>query len=68
MAGGMVIMGLYSFFGLGDIPFWIGGAVFLIVLMAFLRASRWWVILLASGVSVGLIVLLFQVAFKTSLP
>lgn len=68
MAGGMLIMGLYSFFGLGDIPFWIGASIFLVVLMGFLRASKPWVIVIASGTSVALILVLFQILFKTSLP
>lgn len=68
------IMFVYTFIILGlridnwQMPFWAGAMLFLILLIGYLRATKWWTILLCSGVSVALIVVLFQVVFKTSLP
>jgi hypothetical protein len=64
----VVIMFLYTFFFLGRVPFWVGAVLFLVVLTSFLRAGKIWVILLTSGISVALIVLLFEGFFKTTLP
>lgn len=68
MAVSVVIMFVYTFFILGNVPFWIGAVVFLVGLMLFLRAGRLWVILAASGASVAAIILLFENFFKTILP
>lgn len=63
-----VIMFIYTFFVVGEVPFWIGGFLFLVALMWYLRATRLWVIVVTSGTVVALTVLLFQVFFKTTLP
>ncbi len=69
-----VIMFVYTFVILGlrignwQMPFWAGAILFLLMLIGYLRATKWWTILVCSGVSVALIVLLFEVVFKTSLP
>ncbi|MDY4610401.1 MAG: tripartite tricarboxylate transporter TctB family protein [Sphaerochaetaceae bacterium] len=68
MIGGVAIMAVLTFILMGLVPFWIGGTLFMIALMFFLRATKWWKILLSSAVAMGLIVLLFQVCFKTTLP
>jgi hypothetical protein len=68
MAISVVIMAVYTFFILGDVPFWIGAMLFLVGLMLFLRAGKAWTIVAVSGVSVTLIILLFQNFFKTTLP
>jgi len=63
-----VIMFVYTFFVVGRVPYWLGSTLFLIVLTGYLRASRWRTILLVSGASVALIILLFQTIFRTTLP
>lgn len=62
------IMFVYSFFFLGQVPFWIGAFLFLVVLIRFLRASKLWIIALTSGLTVYGIVVLFQDFFSTALP
>lgn len=68
MIGGVMLMAVLTFVLLGLVPFWIGGTLFMIAMMFFLRATKWWMILLTSSVAMGLTVLLFQVCFKTTLP
>ena len=68
MTVSVVIMAIYTFFVLGNVPFWLGALAFLAGLMLFLRAGKLWVILTASAVSVALIIILFQNFFKTVLP
>lgn len=68
MIAASVIMFAYTFFLLGEVPFWIGAVAFLVILMSYLRAAKLPKILLVSGVSVAFIILLFQIFFKTTLP
>ncbi len=68
MAIGMLIMGLYAYFLIGLLPYWLSSALFLIALMSFLRATKLWKIILISILSVGLVIVLFQVVFNVSLP
>jgi len=68
MTIGMLIMGLYAFLLIGFLPYWLSSALFLLALMAFLRATNFWKILLISILSVGLVIVLFQVVFNVSLP
>jgi hypothetical protein len=68
MAIGLVIMGIYTFILLGRLPFWASSLAFMIALMAFLRADKWWKNIIVSVVAVGFVILLFQVAFKAALP
>jgi uncharacterized protein YqhQ len=68
MVGGMVIMAIYSFILVGLLPYWIVSTVFLVALMSFLRATKFYKILLVALIAVGLVILLFQVGFNVSLP
>lgn len=68
MIGSMALMFVFTFFIVGNVRFWLGACLFLVVLMLYLRASKPWVVLIASCVSVALIVLLFEGFFSTSLP
>lgn len=68
MVIGMIIMGLYAFFLIGLLPYWLSSALFLIALMTFLRATKLWKIILISILAVGLVIVLFQVVFHVSLP
>ncbi len=63
-----VIMFIYTFYLIGSMPYWLGAAIFLVALMGFLRASRWYIILISSGASIALIIVLFQILFRTTLP
>lgn len=62
------IMMIYTFFILGNVPFWLGALIFLVCLMLFIRAAKMWVILASSIASIAAIVLLFENFFKTTLP
>jgi len=68
MVGGMAIMAIYAFFIVGSLPYWLGSSLFLIALMGFLRASKFYKIILVALIAVGLVILLFQVGFNVSLP
>lgn len=68
MVIGMVIMAVYSFFLIGLLPYWLSSVLYLIALMAFLRATKVWKIILISFFAVGLVIVLFQVVFNVSLP
>lgn len=68
MGIGMLIMGLYAYLLIGLLPYWISSILFLIALMMFLRATKLWKIILISILSVGLVIVLFQVVFNVSLP
>ncbi len=63
-----IFMFIYTFFIIGTLPYWLGAAVFLIGLMLYLRASKVYIIVLSSGVSIAIILLLFQNVFRTTLP
>jgi hypothetical protein len=75
---GVVMMFVYCFFVLGNVPFWGGAVGFLLLIMTFLRcagpavrfarAARLGVITLTAIVSASLVVLLFENIFKTVLP
>jgi hypothetical protein len=75
---GVVMMFVYCFFVLGNVPFWGGAVGFLLLIMTFLRcagpvvrfarAADLGVVVLTAVVSVGLVVLLFENIFKTVLP
>lgn len=68
MITGTAIMAVLTFVLMGLIPFWAGGTIFLIGMMFYLKATKWWIILLSSVGTIGVIYLLFQFAFKTILP
>lgn|GEM_PF-473293 len=66
--GGVAIMALYTFVLLKFLPFWISSILFLVGVMLYLRAGKFWKIALSSCGAVGLVVLLFQVCFQAVLP
>jgi len=68
MAVGLVIIALYTFILLGRLPFWAASFIFLMALMGYLRADKVWKLVIITIAGVGAVYLLFQVAFKTSLP
>jgi hypothetical protein len=61
-------MFIYSYFLVGWLPYWAASLIFLVALMLFLRAAKWWKVIIISLAAVGLIVLLFQVCFNAALP
>ncbi|MDR0576706.1 MAG: tripartite tricarboxylate transporter TctB family protein [Candidatus Accumulibacter sp.] len=75
---GVVMMFVYCFFVVGNIPFWGGAVGFLVAMMVFLRfagpagcsarAANLGVIVLTALVSASLVVFLFEKIFKTVLP
>ncbi|MDD3163633.1 MAG: tripartite tricarboxylate transporter TctB family protein [Sphaerochaetaceae bacterium] len=68
MAVGILFMFIYSYFLVGWLPYWAASLIFLVALMLFLRAAKWWKVIIISLAAVGLIVLLFQVCFNAALP
>lgn len=68
MVGGTVIVFIYSFILVGWIPYWAATLIFLMGLMLFLQATKPWKVVIVSLVVVGLILLLFKVAFRAALP
>ena len=68
MVIGMLIMGTYAYFLIGLLPYWLSSVLFLVALMAFLKATKLWKIILISILAVGLVIVLFQVVFNVSLP
>lgn len=65
---GTVILGIYTFVLMAILPFWIASIIFLASLMTYLKATKFWKILLISFLSIGAVVLLFQVGFNAALP
>ncbi|QIK73414.1 tripartite tricarboxylate transporter TctB family protein [Propioniciclava coleopterorum] len=65
---GLAIMALYAFVLMPFLPFWAASLIFMIGMLAFLRAARWWVILILSVGVVGLVYLIFQILFRVPLP
>jgi len=68
IAGGIVLIGLYTYVLMGMLPFWLASLIFLVAVMLYLKAARIWKVFLIAGVSVALIIALFQVCFNASLP
>ncbi len=66
--GGVAIMAAYTFILLTFLPFWIASILFLVGVMLYLHADKFWKIALSSCGAVGLVVLLFQVCFQAVLP
>lgn len=66
--GGVAIMAVYTFVLLKFLPFWISSILFLVGVMLYLRAGKFWKIALSSCGAVGMVVLLFQVCFQAVLP
>jgi hypothetical protein len=65
---GMVIMFIYSFVLFKLLPFWISSFIFLVGIMAYLKATRLLRGLLISACTVAVIVVFFQVGFRVQLP
>ncbi|HUW69160.1 MAG TPA: tripartite tricarboxylate transporter TctB family protein [bacterium] len=65
---GMAIMFIYSFVLFKLLPFWISSFIFLVGIMAYLKATRLLRGLLISACTVAVIVVFFQVGFRVQLP
>lgn len=65
---GMGIMFVYSFVLFKLLPFWISSFVFLVGIMAYLKATRLLRGLVISACTVAVIVVFFQVGFRVQLP
>lgn len=65
---GILLMAVYTFGLLHWFQFWVASLIFTIAMLLFLRATRWWMVLIISGSLVGAIVLLFSVVFRVPLP
>jgi len=65
---GMGIMLIYSFVLFKLLPFWISSFIFLVGIMAYLKATRLLKGLLISACTVAVIVVFFQVGFRVQLP
>jgi len=65
---GMGIMFVYSFVLFKLVPFWLSSFIFLVGIMAYLKATRLLKGLLISACTVAVIVVFFQVGFRVELP
>ena len=65
---GLALMAIYTFVLVPLLPFWIATVLFTTAMLAFLRATRWYWVLLISAATAGGIVLLFETAFNIPLP
>lgn len=65
---GTIIMFLYSFVLFRLVPFWLSSFIFLVCIMAYLKATRLLKVLLISACTVAVIVVFFQVGFRVQLP
>ncbi|MDR1709093.1 MAG: tripartite tricarboxylate transporter TctB family protein [Candidatus Accumulibacter sp.] len=78
MLAGLVMMFAYCYLFVGNVPFWGGAFIFLLVIMSFLRqadrtkpparAADFGLFALVSAAVVGIVVLLFENIFGTVLP
>lgn len=65
---GLALMGIYVFVLMPRMPFWASSFIFMVAMLFFLRALRWWAILLTSAALVGAVFYLFQVLLRAPLP
>lgn len=65
---GIAIMFVYSFVLFELVPFWLSSFIFLIGIMAYLKATRLLKGLLISACTVAVIVVFFQLGFRVQLP
>lgn len=65
---GILMMGIYSFFLFRVLPFWISSVIFLVGIMAYLRAAGLIKIILISAGTVLAVVVFFQTGFRIQLP
>lgn len=68
MAGGLVFIAIYTFVLLGRLPFWLASLIFLMAIMFYLKAGKWWKIVIVSVSAIALILLLFVVGFNAAMP
>lgn len=74
MVIGMIIMFIFSFFLVGlrignfKLPFYISGGIFMLVLLMYLGAVKWWQSIIITAITMLLIVVLFQYGFRAILP
>jgi len=66
--GGVLIMFVYTFLLLRFMPFWLASFIFLVAIMLYLRSSKAVRILIISALTMGAIVVFFQVGFGIPLP
>lgn len=65
---GIALMAIYVYVLLPLLPFWASSLIFMVALLAFLRAGKWWVIAITSGGLIGAIYLIFSIALRAPLP
>ncbi len=71
---GMLIMFIFSFFLVGmrigsfKVPFYLSGGIFMIVLLLYLGAAKWWQSIIITVLTMAVIVVLFQYGFRAILP
>lgn len=65
---GIALMAVYTFVLVHVLQFWVASLIFTVAMLGFLRATKWYLVLLISGLTVGGIVLLFSVVFNVPLP
>lgn len=65
---GVALMAVYTFFLVQYLQFWVASLIFVIAMLFFLRATKWYWVLVIAGATVGGIVLLFSVVFNVPLP
>ncbi len=65
---GVLIMLVYSYFLFELVPFWISSFIFLVGIMAYLKATTLLKGILISAGTVAVIVVFFQVGFRVQLP
>ena len=66
--GGVLIMAVYSFIFMELLPFWLASLIFLIALMLYLRAGKWWKTLIIAVAAVAITVFIFKYCFNAALP
>lgn len=64
----IVLFALYIFVLLKYLPFWAATFIIVAATLFYLRAGKWWKILIIAGASTGLVILIFQKIFGTLLP
>lgn len=64
----IVLFALYIFVLLKYLPFWLATGIIVAAILFYLRAGKWWKILIIAAGSTALIILIFQVIFGTLLP
>ncbi|MCM3660982.1 tripartite tricarboxylate transporter TctB family protein [Georgenia satyanarayanai] len=68
MVIGLLLMAIYTFVLIQLLQFWVASLIFTVAVLAFLRAARWYSVLVIAGATVGGIVVLFSVIFNIPLP